>query len=72
MLFVASAAFGVFGPTNPVSVFLGAIIAYLPLLFVAIIIIVIAAAIAGAAKGLIQNSLGALSYGKALANGVSG
>lgn len=72
MLFVASAAFGVFGPTNPVSVFLGAIIAYLPLLFVAIIIIVIAAAIAAAAKGLIQNSLGALAYGKVLANVVSG
>ncbi len=72
MLFVLSGAFGVFGPTNPVSAFLGAIIAYLPLLFVALVIILIAAAIAAAAKGLIQNSLGALSYGKVLANVVSG
>ena len=72
MLFVASAAFGVFGPDNPVSKFLAAIVAYLPLLFVAILIIVIAAAIAAAAKGLIQNSLGRLSYGKLLANVVSG
>ena len=72
MLFVLSAAFGVFGPTNPVSAFLRAVIAYLPLVFVAIVIVVIAAAIAAAAKGLIQNSLGALSYGKVLANIVSG
>ncbi len=72
MLFVLSAAFGVFGPTNPVSVFIAAIVAYLPLLFVAILIIVVAAAIAAAAKGLIQNSLGGLSYGKILANIVSG
>lgn len=72
MLFVLSAAFGVFGPTNPVSVFLAAIIAYIPLVLVAIVIVVIAAAIAAAAKGLIQNSLGELSYGKILANIVSG
>ncbi len=72
MLFVLTTAFGVFGPTNPVSQFLAAIVAYLPLVFVAILIILIAAAVAAAAKGLIQNSLGNLSYGKILANAVSG
>lgn len=72
MLFVLTTAFGVFGPTNPVSQFLAAIVAYLPLVFVAILIILISAAVAGAAKGLIQNSLGNLSYGKILANVVSG
>ena len=72
MLFVLTTAFGVFGPTNPVSQFLAAIVAYLPLAFVALLIILIAAAIAAAAKGLIQNSLGNLSYGKLLANVVSG
>jgi Flp pilus assembly pilin Flp len=67
MLFVLSTGFGVFG-TNPISGYLKAIIAYLPLVFVAIVILVVAAAIAAGAKGLIQNSLGGLSYGKMLAN----
>ena len=67
MLFVVSTAFGVFGP-NPISDYLRAVISYLPLVFVAIVIVVIAAAIAAAVRGLIQNSLGSLSYGKILAN----
>ncbi|RZT87294.1 putative transporter (transmembrane protein) [Pseudonocardia sediminis] len=71
MLFVLSTAFGVFGP-NPISNYLAAIISYLPLVFVAILIVVIAAAVAAAAKNLIQNSLGGLSYGRLLANIVSG
>lgn len=70
MLFVVSTAFGVFGK-NPISDYLHAIVAYLPLVFVAILIVVIAAAIAAAVKGLIQNSLGSLSYGKVLANAAS-
>ena len=71
MLFVLSAAFGVFG-SNPVSSYLHAVIAYLPLIFIAIVIVVIAAAIAAAAKALIENSLGGLSYAKILANTASG
>lgn len=47
-------------------------IAYLPLVFVAIVIVVIAAAIAAGAKNLIQNSLGGLSYAGVLANLASG
>ncbi len=70
MLFVLSTAFGVFGP-NPISDYLRAVISYLPLVFVAILILVVAAAIAAAVKGLIQNSLGGLSYGKTLANAAS-
>jgi Conserved TM helix len=70
MLFVLSTAFGVFG-TNPVSTYLHAVIAYLPLVFIAIIIVIIAAAIAAGAKALIQNSLGGLSYAKVLANTAS-
>jgi Flp pilus assembly pilin Flp len=70
MLFVLSTGFGVFG-ANPISGYLKAVIAYLPLVFVAIVILVVAAAIAAAAKGLIQNSLGGLSYGRMLANGAS-
>jgi hypothetical protein len=67
MLFVLSAAFGVFG-NNPISSYLHAIVAYLPLVFVAIIIVVIASAIAAAAKALIENSLSGLSYSKLLGN----
>lgn len=67
VLFVLQLAFGVFGP-NPISELLTGIIAFLPLLVVAIIIIIVAAAIAAAVKTLIQNTLGGLSYGKALAN----
>jgi hypothetical protein len=71
MLFVLSTAFGVFG-NNPISSYLHAGIAYLPLVFVAIIIVVIASAIAAAAKALIENSLSGVSYAKVLGNVVSG
>ena len=67
VLFVLQFAFGVFGP-NPVSDLLAGIIAFLPKIIVAIIIIVITAAIAAGAKGLIQNTLSGLSYGKILGN----
>lgn len=71
MLFVLSTAFGVFG-SNPISGYLHAVIAYLPLLFVAIVIIIIAAAIAAAVKSLIQNSLSSLSYARTLGNLAAG
>jgi hypothetical protein len=70
-LLVLSAAFGVFGPDNPVSAFLAKIIAFLPNLFVAVLVLVIAAAIAAALKDLLGNMLGGLSYGSMLANAVS-
>jgi hypothetical protein len=70
VLFVLQFAFGVFGP-NPVSDLLAAIIAFLPRVIVAIIIVIITAALAAGAKALIQNTLGGLSYGKILANVVS-
>jgi hypothetical protein len=66
MLFVLSTGFGVFG-SNPISSYLHAVIAYLPLIFVAILIVIIAAAVAAGAKTLIQNSLGELSYPAVLA-----
>ena len=67
VLFVLQFAFGVFGP-NPVSDLLSGIIAFLPKIVVAIIIVIISAAIAAGVKTLIQGSLGGLSYGKTLAN----
>ncbi|MCO7220549.1 hypothetical protein [Klenkia sp. PcliD-1-E] len=70
MLFVLSTAFGVFGQ-NPISDYLSAVIGYLPRVFVAILILVIAAAVAAGAKLLVQNSLGSLSYARVLANATS-
>jgi hypothetical protein len=67
VLFVLQFAFGVFGQ-NPVSDLLQGIIGFLPKIIVAIIIVVIASAIAAGAKGLIQNTLGGLSYGRVLGN----
>jgi hypothetical protein len=64
MLFVLSTAFGVFG-SNPISDYLRAVIGYLPLAFVAIVVI---AAIAAGTRNLIENSLGGLSYARVLAN----
>jgi hypothetical protein len=70
-LAVLSMAFAVFGKDNPISLFLASIIAFLPKLFVAVIALIIAFAVAAAVKDLLTNMLGGLSYGSALANGVS-
>ena len=66
LLLTLQAAFGVFGP-NPISDVLNDIVAYLPNVFVAIVIIVVAAAIAAAVKDLVEAALGGLSYGSTLA-----
>jgi len=67
LLFTLQLAFGVWGP-NPVSDLLEGVIAWLPKAFVAIVIVVVAAAIASAVKDLISGALGGLSYGRLLAN----
>jgi mechanosensitive ion channel-like protein len=66
LLFVLQFAFGVFGP-NPVSGLLTGVIAFLPRLFVALIIIVVASAIAAAVRDILSNTLSGLSYGRPLA-----
>jgi hypothetical protein len=68
MLFVLQLAFGVFGP-NPVSNLIHGVIAYLPNVFVSIVIIVIGAAVAAAVKEIVEASIGGLSYGRGLALG---
>lgn len=69
-LIVLQLAFGVFGE-NPVSDLLEGVIAYLPKVIAAILIIVVGAAIAAAAKDLIEGALGGLPSAKTIANGVS-
>jgi hypothetical protein len=66
LLFTLQFAFNVFGP-NPVSDLINAVVAFLPRAFVALLIVVIAAAIAAAVKDVITSSLGGLSYGRLLA-----
>jgi mechanosensitive ion channel-like protein len=55
----------VFGP-NPVSQMLTAVIAYLPNVFAALIIVVIAGAIAAGVKQMVQAAIGGLRYGRML------
>jgi hypothetical protein len=70
-LFVLQFAFGIFGP-NPISDLLTRIIAYIPSIFVAAIIIVIASAIAKGVKDILGASLGGVSYGSMLAKIAAG
>jgi hypothetical protein len=70
MLFALELAFGAFGP-NPISDLLTRIVAYLPNIFVAAIIIVIAGAIAAGVKQIANAALGGLSYGRAVATGAA-
>ncbi|WP_444544138.1 mechanosensitive ion channel family protein, partial [Planosporangium flavigriseum] len=66
LLFTLQLAFGIWGP-NPVSALIAGIVAWLPRAFVAIIIIVVAAAIASGVRNVITGALGSLSYGRLLA-----
>ncbi len=70
LLFALQLAFGIWGP-NPVSTLLTDLIAWLPRLFVAIVLVIVAAAIARAAHDLIEGALGALTYGRVLARAAS-
>ena len=66
LLLTLVVAFNVFGP-NPVSDLLADVVAWLPNLAIAIVIIVVAAAIARAVKDLVSGALGGLSYGSFVA-----
>jgi hypothetical protein len=70
MLFVLQLSFGVWGP-NPVSQMLDSVVAYLPNVFAAALIVVIGAAIAGGVRDIISAALGGLAYGRALATAAS-
>ena len=63
-LSAAVGALGIAALQQPLSQF----IALIPRIIVAIVLVVIGAVLAGAAKSFITNALGGLSYGKVLAN----
>ena len=67
ILVVLQMAFGIFGP-NPVSDLLEGVIAYLPKVFAAILIVVIASAIAADARELLSATLGTLPYANTVTN----
>jgi hypothetical protein len=66
LLFTLQLAFGAFG-NNPVSTLLNQLVAWLPLLFVALVIVVVAFAIANAVYGMVSGALSETSYGKTVA-----
>ncbi|GAA4574727.1 hypothetical protein GCM10023176_42400 [Micromonospora coerulea] len=66
LLVTLQLAFGIWGP-NPISDLIAGVVAWLPRAFVAIVIVVVAAAIAKAVKDIISSALGGLSYGRILA-----
>lgn len=67
MLVTLVIAFNVFGP-NPISTLLQDVVAFLPRLIVAIVIVVVASAVAKMVKDIVSSTLGGLSYGKVIAN----
>ncbi|MEV6523819.1 hypothetical protein AB0M43_17870 [Longispora sp. NPDC051575] len=66
LLFTLQLSFGVFGP-NPVSTLIEGVVKWLPRAFIAVVIVVVAAAIARAVRDLAEGALGRLSYGPLLA-----
>jgi hypothetical protein len=70
LLVTLQLAFNVFG-RNPVSDLLRAIVAWLPRLVVAVIIVVVASAVAHAVRDILGAALSGSAYGRFLANAVS-
>ena len=66
VLVVLQLAFGVFGP-NPVSELLQRLLAFLPRVVVALVLIVVAAVVARAVREIVSALIGGLPYGGALA-----
>lgn len=70
LLFTLQFAFGVWGP-NAISDLIRGVVSWLPRAFIAIVIVVVAAAIASAVRDLVGSALGGLSYGRVLATAAS-
>src|SRR5690606_26504625 len=67
LLIALQIAFGVFGPTNPVSQLLNDVIAFLPRIAVAIVLVLVAAAIGNAVRELVGNALAGRGAARGLA-----
>ncbi|WP_375003637.1 hypothetical protein [Aeromicrobium sp. CTD01-1L150] len=71
LLIALQLALSAFGPTNPVSQIVNDIVAFLPRVFVAVVILVIVGAIANAVRDILSASTARLSYGPLLTKIVS-
>lgn len=65
LLIALQLGFGIFGP-NPVSGVINSVVGWLPKAIVACVIVVVALAIARAARDIVQGALGETQYGKIL------
>ncbi|MDQ3404384.1 MAG: hypothetical protein M3548_13490, partial [Actinomycetota bacterium] len=66
LLIALQLAFGVFGQSNPVSQLLNEVIAFLPRILVAIVLVIVAAAVAKVVRDLVTSALGNRPFGPAL------
>lgn len=66
LLIALQLAFGVFGASNPVSQLLNEVIAFLPRILVAIVLLIVAAAVARVVRDLVTGSLGNRPFGPML------
>ena len=66
LLIALQLAFGVFGTGNAVSALLNDVIAYLPRIVVALVLVLVASAIAKAVQGLVTGALGGRSHTRTL------
>lgn len=66
LLLALQLAFGMFGPSNPISQFLNRIIGFLPRIVVALVLVIVAAAIAKVLRDLIVGALGNRQSGRLL------
>ncbi|MGW4484457.1 mechanosensitive ion channel family protein [Amycolatopsis sp. NPDC004368] len=67
LLIALQLAFGVFGPSNPVSRLLNDIIAFLPRILVALVLVVVAAAIAKVVRDVVSSAMATRPAGRLLA-----
>jgi hypothetical protein len=67
MLLVVTAAFAVFGNSNPISQYLTSVVAYLPRVFVAIAIVVVAGYLSRVVRDLVAGALSSVPNGGTLA-----
>jgi Conserved TM helix len=70
ILITLQLAFNIFG-NNPITLMFRSIVAWLPKLAIAVIIVIVASAIAHALRGLVAAALAAVPYGRTVAAAVS-
>ncbi|MFK3984126.1 hypothetical protein ACI2K4_27615 [Micromonospora sp. NPDC050397] len=70
LLFTVQLGFAIWGP-NPVHDIASAVVAWLPRAFVALVVVAVSVVIANAVHDLVSDSVGAVSYGRPLADVVS-